>query len=194
MKELLWLRQLTEELGEYDGKAIEIFEDNQSCIALANENGYRARSKHIDVRYHAVRERITMKEIKLTYCSTDVMIADIFTKPLPKTKFQKMRSHLSFGNMQADPYDEKFEDQIFSLRGCVEDADHPWRVGEALATIGGTRCRRTSQLEHGAKLCGAQFGPERDAPQTADDSDQWHDFVEHIDDDQSCTCMLDTWV
>ena len=81
-----------------------------------------------------------------------------------------------------------------SLPRTVEDADHPWRVGEALATIGGTRRRRTSQLEHGAKLCGAQFGPERDAPQTADDSDQWHDFVEHIDDDQSCTCMLDTWV
>ncbi|CAB3250787.1 unnamed protein product [Arctia plantaginis] len=52
--------------------------DNQSAISIALHDGYHARSKHIDIRYHFVRERIKMKQISVHYVSTH----DMFTKAM----------------------------------------------------------------------------------------------------------------
>ena len=96
MKELLWLRHVLNEL--VSGSCVtptEVFEDNQGCISLANVRKYSERSKHIEVRYLFAREMVLeRKEAKLTYLLTTDMIADMFTKPLPRIMSQKFRTRL----------------------------------------------------------------------------------------------------
>jgi len=68
--------------------------DNQSTIKLGNNPVCHARSKHIDTQYHFVREKVQSKEISLMYCNTNGNVANIFTKPLGKEKFEFCRSKL----------------------------------------------------------------------------------------------------
>jgi hypothetical protein len=65
------------------------YEDNQACILLAGEPVFRERSKHIDVRWHFVREATRNFILQLVPCSTHNMIADALTKPLGWVKFVK---------------------------------------------------------------------------------------------------------
>ena len=80
--------------------------DNKSAQALAKNLVFHDRSKHIDTRYHFIRECIAKKEIELEYVRTNDQIADIFTKPLKYENFQKLR--LKLGVIQ-----------ISSLQGSV---------------------------------------------------------------------------
>jgi len=82
-KEAIWLQTLLKELGFEQKLPTTLFEDNQSAVALANNPVFHARSKHIDIQFHYVREKVASKEIALRYVATDDMNADIFTKPLP---------------------------------------------------------------------------------------------------------------
>ena len=66
-------------------------EDNQGDIALGKNPVNHARTKHIDIRYHYVREAVEDHVIDLEYCPTKKMIADLLTKPLPKTQFETLR-------------------------------------------------------------------------------------------------------
>ena len=52
------------------------------------------RTKHINVKYHAIREAERTKEVNLSHCSSDEQLADIMTKTLPKNKFETLRSRL----------------------------------------------------------------------------------------------------
>ena len=58
----------------------------QAAIKLAIDDNYHARTKHIDIRYHFIRQVVTDGTITLIYCSTDDMAADFLTKVLPKWK------------------------------------------------------------------------------------------------------------
>ena len=93
-KEAIWLRVLLEDLGYPQPNATVIRVDNQGCIALARNPVAHSRAKHIDIRHHFLRERVEMKEVDLRYCSTKNMLADIFTKPLPRETFEKFRDAL----------------------------------------------------------------------------------------------------
>ena len=66
-----------------------IYIDNQGAIALPRNPEFHARTKHIDIQYHFVREHIESKRITLTHCPTSEMTVDIFTKPLPQPAFTK---------------------------------------------------------------------------------------------------------
>ena len=55
-------------------------------MELANSTGYSARTKHIDVRHHFLREYVDTGQITLTHISTDEMVADVLTKPLYSKK------------------------------------------------------------------------------------------------------------
>jgi hypothetical protein len=79
-KELLWLEKLCEEFSIETDKPIS-FSDNQSAICLTNGNSSH-RTKHIDIKYHYVRDYVDQGKFKLQYISTDNNIADILTKPL----------------------------------------------------------------------------------------------------------------
>ena len=67
-----------------------IYEDNKSCIAIANEWKNKNKCKYLDVRYAFVHEQITVyNNIYINYCETGQMMADVFTKGLPKINFVK---------------------------------------------------------------------------------------------------------
>ena len=79
------------QIGANDQGYTIIYEDNQSAICLANGQGSK-RSWHIDIKYHFIQDKISNGEIIIQYCDTNEMIADIFTKPLAKDKFNKLRA------------------------------------------------------------------------------------------------------
>lgn len=88
-QELVWLLKLLNDLGEpYDGP-VKVMEDNQSCIAFASSERTTRRSKHIETRENYVRELCHDGIIKLEYCPTEDMVADILTKPLGTIKQRK---------------------------------------------------------------------------------------------------------
>ncbi|KAJ0388685.1 hypothetical protein P43SY_010840 [Pythium insidiosum] len=75
------------ELGEHSEKdAVVVLEDNQGAIALAKNPEFHKRTKHIDIRYHFVRESVETGNIELQYCSTQDMLADLLTKPIAATR------------------------------------------------------------------------------------------------------------
>ena len=68
--------------------------DSKSAIELAKNPVHHERSKHIDVRFHFIRECIKRKDIKMVHVPSRDQIADIFTKPLPKQLFEHFKKQL----------------------------------------------------------------------------------------------------
>lgn len=88
-QETVWLRRLLLELGEPEGAATVVFEDNQGCLSFATSERTSGRVKHIDTKRHYIRELAEKEVIKLVYCPTTEMVADALTKPLGPTAMQK---------------------------------------------------------------------------------------------------------
>ena len=94
-QEAIWIRRLLCDLGrKADGPTL-INEDNQGAIEIARNPKFHNRTEHIDTTFPFIRERIVWKEIKVEYCSTHDMIADIMIKALPKDRFERSRSQLN---------------------------------------------------------------------------------------------------
>lgn len=98
--ELIWLQQLANELNTNVAKQIKILCDNQSTMKLAASDAYRPRTKHIDIRYHHIRELINTGVIKIDFVPTAENAADSLTKAVSaeKTKFCNDKMGLTFGN------------------------------------------------------------------------------------------------
>ena len=71
-----------------------LHDDNQSAIKIAEGNGVNNRTKHIDIKYHFVRDTVRDKVISINYCPTEEMIADSLTKPLTHKIFEKFRDQV----------------------------------------------------------------------------------------------------
>ena len=82
VKEAVWLRSLLNELGLGSNGPTTIFTDSQGAMALAKNPEHHQRSKHIDIRYHFIREQVAEGCIELIYVPTMEMAADQLTKPL----------------------------------------------------------------------------------------------------------------
>jgi hypothetical protein len=68
--------------------------DNQSCVKLFENFVFHDRSKHIEIKYHYMRDMVQRKTIHMQYLPAHEQIADIFTKPLVKTKFKYFHERL----------------------------------------------------------------------------------------------------
>ncbi len=90
-QEAVWLRRLMADICESAKGPTDLFEDNQGTIAMAKNPVSHSRTKHIDIKYHYVREAIQEKAIQVTYCPTENMLADLLTKPLPRVRHQSLR-------------------------------------------------------------------------------------------------------
>ena len=98
-KEAVWLRKMVElVLGNYPGPLL-IYEDNQAAISFADNQVQHNKMKHIDIRDHFIQEQVAEGIIKLEYCRSENMIADIFTKGLGPIVFGRLapRLGLTFG-------------------------------------------------------------------------------------------------
>ena len=90
-QEAVWLRQLTTELGNGSAEVTTIFEDNQAAISMSKNPQFHGRAKHISIKYHFVREQVSDGTVRLKYCRTQDMVADILTKGLHRDQFTKLR-------------------------------------------------------------------------------------------------------
>jgi hypothetical protein len=100
-KDAIWLRMLLKDLDRAVKEPITIFEDNQGALALVRNPTYHARTKHIDVRYHFVREVVESKQVELRYCRTNDMVADACTKALPAHKLAEHRLAMGLKEIQS---------------------------------------------------------------------------------------------
>ena len=87
----LWLQQLASDLLNKSIRETTILEDNQSTICRAKKQQIHGRTKHIDIKYHFVCDLVEAGRIKLTYCASEDMVADMLTKGLPIKQFEKLR-------------------------------------------------------------------------------------------------------
>ena len=77
-----------------------IMEDNQGAIATAQNPVFHRRTKHIQIRYHHVREAVAEGIVRLMYCPTKEMLADIFTKALARDQFEHLRDKLGLQKLR----------------------------------------------------------------------------------------------
>lgn len=91
VRDILWLRQALNELGQEQLGPTEVFVDNQSALKLIANNQIHSRTKHIDVKHMFIREKQANGEIDCIYKNTDEQIADICTKALAKDRYIKLR-------------------------------------------------------------------------------------------------------
>ena len=71
-----------------------IKEDSTSAIKWSTESAAWSRTRHIDIKHHAVRQWIESKQLQLEYCKTDDMLADLFTKPLNSAKHKGLAGRI----------------------------------------------------------------------------------------------------
>lgn len=88
-----WLTNIISEMKivSEDKLCVHVFEDNQSAICAASNSEQPKRLKHIDIKYHFVQEKVCNGNIKLSYVCSENQLADFLTKPLSKTRFEKLR-------------------------------------------------------------------------------------------------------
>lgn len=112
-KEAIWLRRLLEPMGD-NNNCVKLKIDNQGAIKLAQNPEYHKRTKHIDVRFHYIREIVKEGFIKITYIKSEEQLADILTKGLSKEVFNRLRTRI--GMVIGAEW-------INSCNGSVEKAD-----------------------------------------------------------------------
>jgi hypothetical protein len=81
IQEAIWVKQLLEELEfKVKGGSVKIYQDNKGAINLAENAVYSPRTKHVDIKYHFIRQAVARGEVKLEYVGTENMKADGLTK------------------------------------------------------------------------------------------------------------------
>jgi len=98
--EIIWLQKLLLDLGQLVDVHIVIYCDNISSILLANNAIYHVRTKHIEVHYHFISEKVLVREINLIHVSIEDQVANIFTKVVGTYKPRKFRK--IFGVLEVD--------------------------------------------------------------------------------------------
>ncbi|KAH7372564.1 hypothetical protein KP509_17G010200 [Ceratopteris richardii] len=110
--EAMWIKKLLDDLGVQVG-TISIYGDNMSSIYLASNPMFHARSKHIEVHYHYVREKVLSKDVEIKFIRTKEQVADIFTKFLDASKLKGFKDVINLEDMDED-------NSQMSLRGVLK--------------------------------------------------------------------------
>ena len=96
-QEGVWLRLLLENVGQEQNGPTTIYEDNQGAICLSKNPRDHSRTKPIDKKYHFVRDTMSRNIVDVIRCESKRMLADVFTKGLPKPAFEKHRATMRVG-------------------------------------------------------------------------------------------------
>ncbi|GJW83732.1 ribonuclease H-like domain, reverse transcriptase, RNA-dependent DNA polymerase [Tanacetum coccineum] len=101
----LWLKRLLSKLTHSQEEKVTIMVDNKSAIALMKNPVFHGRSKHIDTKYHFIRECVEREDIQVEFVSGEYQKADILTKALPKIKFLTMRQLIGLKDLRQSDCD-----------------------------------------------------------------------------------------
>nr|GFA75994.1 copia protein [Tanacetum cinerariifolium] len=99
-----------------------MYYDNQSAIALSCNSVQHSRSKHIDIRHHFIKEHVEKKVVELYFVETKYQLVDIFTKALPRERFDTILSLLGVKQMSSETLKELQEESL-SGREVIYDTD-----------------------------------------------------------------------
>ncbi|XP_026410095.1 uncharacterized protein LOC113305228 [Papaver somniferum] len=108
-QECIWLKRLIGDISNKVDYSVPIKCDNQSAMQLAANPVFHARSKHIEIQHHFVREKVIDREIELQNIPSEEQVADVFTKALGRVKFENFRNLLGV------------IDRNYALRGSVKN-------------------------------------------------------------------------
>ena len=97
--DVVWILQLLSTISVSLSTIPIIWCDNRSAIALAHNPISHARTKHIEIDCHFIRDKVLAKQIQLQFIASAAQVANLFTKPLPKDRFRFLSSKL----MVVDP-------------------------------------------------------------------------------------------
>ncbi|XP_019199896.1 PREDICTED: uncharacterized protein LOC109193509 [Ipomoea nil] len=93
--EVTWLVSLLKEIGFPPASAPTLWCDNLGATYLCSNPVFHARTKHVEIDYHFVRDKVAKKELQVHFISTKDQLADVFTKALPSTRFSFLRDKLN---------------------------------------------------------------------------------------------------
>jgi hypothetical protein len=94
------LRRILEVMHQKQHSPTELFCDKKSAIALSKNSVFHRRSKHIDIRFHKIRELVDEKEVVIEYCPIEEQVAYIFTKPLKIELFYILKKMIGMMNIK----------------------------------------------------------------------------------------------
>ena len=101
-KTVRWLRNALIEIGTIITTPTKLFIDNKSAITFASDKIINTKSRHIDIRYHSIRERVLKNEIAPVYVATTENIADFLTKPLHYPLLSSLLDETNFKTIEDD--------------------------------------------------------------------------------------------
>ena len=102
MNQVNWLVKMMKDLGHEQTEATKIMYDNSSAISISKNQVFHGRTKHIKIKFHFVREVQQSNEVLLVHCSSENQLADIFTKSLPKERFEDLRQRIGVCHKNAE--------------------------------------------------------------------------------------------
>ncbi|XP_019157590.1 PREDICTED: uncharacterized protein LOC109154206 [Ipomoea nil] len=90
-----WVVSLLRELGLHTGQPSNLWCDNLGATYLCAKPVFHARTKHVEIDYHFIRDKVATGEFLVNFVSTKDQLADVFTKPLPGPRFAALRDKLN---------------------------------------------------------------------------------------------------
>jgi len=130
LPQVLWTRYFLEAQGYMLPNPTEVYQDNMSSIQL-EKNGKASsgqRTRHINIRYFFVTDRVTNKEVEMVYCPTGDMLADLLTKPLQGSQFRRFRDAIL--NVQEDASSTQLSGVSMMHRSVLKESHGPKQVSE----------------------------------------------------------------
>ena len=156
MGQILWTRNVLEAQGySQDQQPAILYQDNQSTMWMANNGrSNKKRTKHINQRYYFITDQVTRGTVKIVYKSTKDMIADLLTKPIQGSRFEKLKEAIGIypgkgkaktnarSSTSSHPDEvndnEEHSSKPSPLQGCVEErqTQDPGMCREKEMTVG----------------------------------------------------------
>ena len=102
----MWMNPLISELKGKEQMTVKLMVDNQSAIMLSKNPIHPNWTKHIDTRYHFIRQCVEDKKIDIFFVRMENQLTDIFTKALGKVKFQEMQSSIGIQNIRMEELEQ----------------------------------------------------------------------------------------
>lgn len=91
---VLWLRKILVDLNLEQKESTKIFVDNQAAIAISHNPVFHGKTKHFNIKLFFLREVQKEESVSLVYCKSEDQMADLFTKPLPVSRFEFLRQKI----------------------------------------------------------------------------------------------------